>query len=161
VEQESSPIVGEVDVLRMVTNCFNKYDTINVTGQRIDNIEHDPPEDAPAEDPSMGHGLPVQDIDNVNDGVDANNDPVEREGTSTNVKDPVGVDMNVLLREAQTPLYAGSIANRLMSTLMLLVSCTTYGVPNRFVDELLKLLKKTILSETSYSLFWEFGDLPK
>jgi len=110
----------------MVTECFNKYDNINFIGQGTKNIEHDPSKDAPVEAPSMEHGLPMQDIDNVDDGVYANNDPIEREGTFTNVRDLVGVDINVLLREAQTPLYTRSTVNRLTSPLLLLVSCTIY-----------------------------------
>lgn len=87
----------------------------------------------------------MEDNNNSEEGVNTNNDQMEREGTFATVKDPTGVDMEVLLREAQTPLYGGSTSNCLTSSLMLLVSCTTFGVPNSFVDELFKLLKETIL----------------
>jgi hypothetical protein len=144
MHEQPSANVGEVEGLRMVVECFNKYDNINVNGQGIEKITTCAVEDAPVEDFGGEDNFSMQDNDNTYEAVDASNDAMEREGTSTNMNDPTSVDMEVLLREAQTPLYAGSTSNRLTSTLMLLVSCITFGVPNNFVDELLKLLKETI-----------------
>jgi len=142
---EPSPNIREVEVLRMVSKYFNKYDNINVNGQRIENIITNPIEGALDEDIGLVDGSPKQDDNNREEELDANNDPMEREGTSTYVKDPTSVDMQVLLQEVQTLLYARSTSNQLTSTLMLLVSCTTHGISNSFVDKLLKLLKETTL----------------
>ena len=54
------------------------------------------------------------------------NDPLETRGSTINIKDPSVIDHEILLREAGTPLYEGSPLNRLTSTLMLLVCCTTF-----------------------------------
>jgi len=70
---------------------------------------------------------------------------MEKEGTLSNVKDPASVDKEVLLQEVQTRLHVGSTSNHLTSTFMLLVSCTTFGIRNSFVEKLLKLLKETVL----------------
>ena len=70
---------------------------------------------------------------------------METRGTTTNINDPSGIALDNLLREARTPLYAGSSSNRLTSILMLLSCCTTFAVPNNFVDKLLKLMHETIL----------------
>jgi hypothetical protein len=66
-------------------------------------------------------------------------------GTIINIKDPTNIDLKIFLCEAQTPLYPRSTSNRLTSTLMLLVCCTIFAIPNNFVDELLKLLKEMSL----------------
>lgn len=55
------------------------------------------------------------------------NDPMEKRGSTMNMKDPSWIDHGILLREAGTPLYEGSTSNRLTSTLMLLVCCTTFA----------------------------------
>ena len=69
---------------------------------------------------------------------------METRGTTTNINDPSRIALDNLLREARTPLYARSSSNHLTSILLLLNCCTTFVVPNNFVDEL-KLLHETIL----------------
>lgn len=138
--------VGEVDVLRMVADCFNKYDNVNLGGSEtipthddgVDDVVHEAahcPED----------GFVLSDNEGSDDETEERNNPMESRGTTMNMNDPSGIAVDILLRDAKTPLYVGSSSNRLTSTLMLLVCCTTFGVPNKFVDELLKLLRETIL----------------
>ena len=69
----------------------------------------------------------------------------ETKGSTINMKDLNGIDHEIHLREAGTSLYGGSPLNHLITALTLLLCCTTFVVPNNFVDELLKLLKETIL----------------
>ena len=95
--------------------------------------------------PDGEDGFPTNDNEGSDEEREDNNNPMETRGTTMNIKDPTGIDLEILLREAKTPLYLGSTFNRLTSTLMLLVCCTTFAVPNNFVDELLKLLNETIL----------------
>jgi hypothetical protein len=150
-EPPSSPSIdseeaGEVDVLRMVAECFNKYDNVNLGGSDTNPSMHDGfdvefNEMAPVWDDAF---TPSHDEGSEN-GMEDNNDPMESSGTTMNIKDPSGIVLDVLLREARTPLYAGSSSNRLASILMVLNCCTTFGVSNSFVDELLKLLHESIL----------------
>ena len=136
----------EVDVLRMVAECFNKYDNVNLGGYDTNPSIHDGVDVEFNEVPPVGDdGFPPRDNEGSDDGMEDNNDPMESSGTAMNIKDPSGIVLDTLLHEANTPLYAGSSSNRLTSILMILVCCTTFGVSNNFVDELLKLLQESIL----------------
>ena len=85
---------------------------------------------------------------NNNEGSDEEmeemNDPMDTRGSTINMKDLSGIVHKILLREAGTLNNGGSPLNRLTTTLMLQLCCTTFAVPYNFVDELLKLLKETI-----------------
>ena len=137
--------VGEVENLRMVAECFNKYENVNFGKCETDNTIHVGADDALVEEPDGEDGFPTNANESSDDEREDNNDPMETRGTTMNIEDPSGVDLETLLREARTALYPGSTSNRLTSTLLLLLCCTTFAVPNNFVDELLKLLNETIL----------------
>ena len=98
------------------------------------------------EDPKGEDGSPMTNPEGSDEEMDEINDSLETRGRTMNIKDPSGIDHEILLHEVGTPLYEGSPSNRLTSTLMLLVCYITFVVPNNFVDELFKLLKETILS---------------
>ena len=91
---EASQSVGEVEVLCMVTGCFNKYDNINVNGEGTENTRTNVEEDEQVKDLGEQSVLPVQDNDNGNEGEE-----LEMEGNFCNVNDPVGVDKEVLMQE--------------------------------------------------------------
>ena len=95
--------------------------------------------------PVWDDAFPPSHDEGSENGMEDNNDPMESSGTTMNIKDPSGIVLDVLLSEARTPLYAGSSSDRLTSILMVLNCCTTFGVSNSFVDELLKLLHESIL----------------
>jgi hypothetical protein len=135
---------GEVEVLRMVGECFSKYDCINFDGNETQDNIHVGLGNAMVEYSDGEDRSPMESHEGSDSEKEEMNDPMERRSTM-NMKDPGGIDHEILLREAGTPLYEGSPSNRLTSTLLLLVCCTTFAVPNNFVDELLKLLKETIL----------------
>ncbi len=136
---------GGVEVLRMVAECFSKYDCLNFGGHEIEANIYDGLGPALVEDPKEDDGSPMTNPEGSDEEREEMNDPLETRGMTMNIKDPSGIDHDILLHEAGTPLYEGSPSNRLTSTLMLLVCCTTFAVPNNFVDELFKLLKETIL----------------
>ena len=137
---------GKVDVLHMVAECFNKYNNVNLGGCETNPSIHDGIDDELFVEALVGNdGFPTTDNKGNDDEREGNNDPMETRGTTTNINDPSGIALDTLLREARTPLYAWSSSNRLTSILMLLVCCTTFAIPNNFVDDLLKLLHETIL----------------
>ena len=136
--------IGEVDILRMVAECFNKYDNVNLGGCETNPSIHDGANNELVEVPVEDDGFPMIDNEGSDDEREDNNDPMETRGTTTNINDPSGIALDNLLCEARTPLYAGSSSNRLTSILMLLNCCTTFAIPNNFVDKLLKLLHETI-----------------
>jgi len=135
----------DVDVIRMVVECFNMYDNVNLGGCETNPSIHDGVDDAVDEALVEDEGFPMSDNEGSVGEREDNNDPLETRGTTMNMEDPSGIALDSLLCEVKTPLYAGSSSNRLTSTLLLLVCCTTFGVPNSFVDELFKLLHETIL----------------
>ena len=103
------------------------------------------------EDPKKDDGSPMTNHEGSDEEREEINDPLETRGRTMNIKDPSGIDHDILLHEVGTPLYEGSPSNRLTSILMLLVCCTTFAVPNNFVDELFKLLKETILPKGQHT----------
>ncbi len=135
----------EVRVFQMLAECFNKYDNVNLGGGENNHSIHDGIDEEFVEAPVGDDDFPRNDPEGSDDARDGINDPMEARGTSCTIDDPSGIALDTLLREARTPLYAGSSSNRLTSILLILVCCTTFGVPNGFVDELLKLLHETIL----------------
>ena len=56
-------------------------------------------------------------------------------------------EMERLLQESKTPLFAGSPMNRLGTMLMLLNLCSVHGVSNNFTDELFSLLGQDVLPQ--------------
>ena len=136
---------GEVEVLRMVAECFNEYDCLNFDRHEIEATIHDGPGPAWVEDLKWEDGSPMNDPEGSDKENEKLNDPLKTRGRTMNIEDPSGIDHEIFLHEAGTPLYGGNPSNRLTSTLMLLVCCTTFAVPNNFVDEFFKLLKETIL----------------
>ena len=129
----------------MVAECFGKYDSLNFDGHEPQATIHEGLGTALVDDNEGGDGLATNDTEGSDDERQEMNDPMETRGSTVNSEDPSGVDHFILLNEAGTPLYEGSPSNRLTSTLLILLCCTTFAVPNNFVDELLKLLKETIL----------------
>ena len=136
---------GEVEVLRMVAECSNKFDYFNFNRDVIEITIRDKLEDALVEDLKGEASFCM----NNNEGSDGEmkemNDHMEKIRSTMDNKVPTNIDQKFLLHEAETPLHAGSPLKRLTLTLMLLVWCTTFAIPNNFVDELLKLLKETIV----------------
>ena len=125
----------------MVAECFSKYDCLNFGGHETEATTHD----------GQGHAL-VEDLKGRMTNPERSDeereimiDPLKTRGRTINIKDPSGIDHEILLHEVGTPLYEGSPSNRLTLILMLLVCCTTFAVSNNFVDKLFKLLKETIL----------------
>jgi hypothetical protein len=59
--------------------------------------------------------------------------------------DDISIEANCL-REACQPLYNGVRCTKLTSTLLLMNVCTILGVSNKFMDELLTLFHKHLLS---------------
>ena len=97
----------------MVAECFSNYDCLNFDRLETEATIHDRIGDALVEDPKGEDGFTT----NVNEGSDEEreemNDPMETRGSTMNNKDPSGIDHEILLREAGTPLYEGSLSNRL------------------------------------------------
>ena len=135
----------------MVAECFNKYDNINFEGCKTKTTIHDGVKDAMVEDHRREDGFSINDNEGSDEEGEGKNGPMESDGSTMNIKDPTSIDPEILLCEAGTPLYPGCSLNHLTSTLMLLVSCTTFVVPNNFVNELLKLLKETILLKDNFA----------
>ena len=50
-------------------------------------------------------------------------------------------NIEILLKEAITPIFKNKTTNQLQTNLMFLNICIIFGVPNTHVDELLKILK--------------------
>ena len=103
---------GEVEVLRMVAECFSKYDCINFDGNKTEDNIHDGVGDAIVADPNGEEGSPMEGNKGSNSEKEEMNDPLERRLSTMNMKDPGGIDHKILLREAGTPLYKGSPSNR-------------------------------------------------
>ena len=116
----------EVEVVRMVNQCFKRYDGLPECAN-ITPINEEMEEEV--------HGK-QEDEDEM-----ANLEPrVLEEDNDDNAE-----SMEDLLKEARTPLFKDSPTNRLQAILMLLNVCNIFGVPNACVDELLKLLKHDLL----------------
>ena len=118
----------EVEVLRMVNECFKRYDELparaNTTSYN-EGIEEE--DEGRQEDEDEMANMEVPLLEESNEGNDDS--------------------MEGLLKEARTPLFKDSPTNRLQAVLMLLNICNIFGVPNVCVDELLKLLKHDLLSK--------------
>ena len=116
----------EVEVLRMVNECFKRYDELparaNTTSYNKDIEEED---EGRQEDEDEMANMEVPLLEESNEG---NNDSMED-----------------LLKEARTPFIKDSPTNRLQTILMFLNLCNIFGVPNACVDELLKLFKHDLL----------------
>ena len=116
----------EVEVVRMVNECFKRYDGLPACAN-ITPINEEMEEEV--------HGK-QEDEDEM-----ANLEPrVLEEDNDDNAE-----SMEDLLKEARTPLFKDSPTNHLQTILMLLNVCNIFGVPNACVDKLLKLLKHDLL----------------
>ena len=115
-----------VEVVRMVNECFKRYDGLparaNITS---DNVGIEEEDEGRQEDEDEMANMEVPLLEESNEGNDDS--------------------MEGLLKEARTPLFKDSPTNRLQAILMLLNVCNIFGVPNACVDELLKLLKHDLL----------------
>ena len=119
-----------------MAECFSKYDCLNFDGHKTEATVddghdteatiHDGLEDALVEDPNMEGRSLMDDNEGSNLEKEEINDPFETRGNTMNIKDPGGIEHEILLRKAGTPLYEGSSLNRLTLTLTLLVCCTTF-----------------------------------
>ena len=116
----------EVEVIRMVHECFERFDG-------LPGVTNTTPNEEGMEDELQGTH---EDLDEW-----ANTHP----HVGDEVNDDIADNTEDLLREANTPLFKNSPTNRLQAVLMLLNVCTIFGVSNACVDELLKLLKHDLL----------------
>ena len=138
---------GDIEDLRMVVECFSKYDSLNFGEHKTETNIHDGLGCALVEDPKGHDGSPMTNPEGSDEERVEMNNPLKTRERTINIKDPSGIDHEILLYKVGFPLYERSPSNRLTSTLMLLVCCTTFAVPNNFVDELFKLLKETIFTQ--------------
>jgi hypothetical protein len=115
-----------VEVVRMVNECFKKYDGLQGhpnTISRNGGMEEEEEGRQQDEDEMANMEVPLQE-----ESDEENHDSMEE-----------------LLKEARTPLFKDSPTNRLQAILMLLNVCNSFGVFNACVDKLLKLLKHDLL----------------
>ena len=89
--------IGEVDILRMVAECFNKYDNVNLEGCETNPSIHDGADNELVEAPVEDDGFPTIDNKGSDDKKEDNNDPMETRGTMTNINDPSGIALDNLL----------------------------------------------------------------
>ena len=112
----------EVEVIRMVQKCFERFDGLPEYTYTTPNKEG-------MEEELQGTHEDLDELANTHSHVgDEDNDDI-----ANNTED--------LLKEANTPLFKNSPTNRLQAVFMLLYVCTIFGFFNACVDELLKLLK--------------------
>ena len=122
----------------MVAEYFNKYDNKNFVGCKTETTIHGIHEGVVIDAYKKDNGFLMNDSECSNEEKEGMNDPIETRRSTDNIKDPTGIDLEILLCEVETPLNPSSPSNRLTSTLMLLMFCTAFAVPNKFVNELLK-----------------------
>jgi hypothetical protein len=115
-----------VEVVRMVNECFKRYDGLSRHANTTSGNEAMEEEEiATSQDEDEMANMEVPLLEESNE---ENDDSMEE-----------------LLKEARPPLFKDSPTNRLQAILMLFNVCNIFGVPNACVDELLKLLKHDLL----------------
>lgn len=81
-----------------MAHYFNKYDHVNLGGCETNPTIHDGVDDAFIEASDGDNGFPTSDNKDSDDKREDDNDPMEARGTTMNIKDPIGIAINTLLR---------------------------------------------------------------
>ncbi len=132
VDHEQLEIVGEREANLLTRSTCNlgqqKHGVANVHGTHM-------------EAPSMGVGMVTHEDPVVEEALPAMGGNVEMEDvnqtTSYEIMDELG----------KAPLYEGSTLSSLALTLLKMNCCKTHGTTNAFVNELLGLLKQSVLPQ--------------
>lgn len=160
--EEGLELDGGLDMSDMVQHAFHHYDSevqfdgrnfVSENNHSDTNDPHGGGADADHDNYQQGFTEGMEDPlpPNIPDGGDSITMDEMDDGETSDRYQPTDVEFTAELMEesARVRLFAGSSLSSLSATLLLLMCCRTHGCSTAFIDELFKLLSKSILPTTN------------